>query len=298
MRHFKAQDEYEKEFEKIMDKLTYNRMKWEVWADLIFMMAASISNALEPNPAKREKREKEYMRCVERCGGAELPAQAFCTVVEALEQNPDQDFLGSLYMRFELGSHWHGQFFTPYSLCHLMADIQMDDLKGKIDREGWVSVCDPCIGGGAMMVAAASKARTMGINYQKSMLFVGQDVDRIAGMMAYIQMSLLGMPGYVVIADTLSNPMTGDVLIPDEKEGQEYWYTPFFYRDEWSIRKVGRMLELMARAGKPAIEPEPARKYTFFFTFGEEEANERQSYQQASGRIENSETEVGCQAGH
>lgn len=294
MRHFKAKDEYEKEFEKIMDKLTYNRMKWEVWADLINMMAASLSNALEPDPVRRQKREKEYMDCVKRCGGAELPAKAFSVVVDALESNPDQDFLGDLYMRFELGSHWHGQFFTPYSLCHLMADIQMDDLKGKIERDGWISICDPCIGGGAMMVAAASKARTMGINYQNSMLFVGQDIDRIAGMMAYIQMSLLGMPGYIVIADTISNPMTGDVLIPDEKEGQEFWYTPFFYRDEWSIRRIGRKMDLLTRVRTPAIEPDPVKKYTFFFNFGEEELNERQSYQQASGGIESREAEIIC----
>lgn len=294
MRHFKAKDEYEKEFEKIMDKLTYNRMKWEVWADLINMMAASLSNALEPDPVRRQKREKEYMDCVKRCGGAELPAKAFSVVVDALESNPDQDFLGDLYMRFELGSHWHGQFFTPYSLCHLMADIQMDDLKGKIERDGWISICDPCIGGGAMMVAAASKARIMGINYQNSMLFVGQDIDRIAGMMAYIQMSLLGMPGYIVIADTLSNPMTGDVLIPDEKEGQEFWYTPFFYRDEWSIRRIGRKMDLLTRVRTPAIEPDPVRKYTFFFNFREEELNERQSYQQASGGIESREAEIIC----
>ena len=282
MRHFTAKDEYEKEFEKIMDKLTYNRMKWEVWADLIYMMAAALSNALDPDSSRREKREKEYLECVRRCGGAELPAKAFGIVVNALEANPDQDFLGSIYMRLELGSHWHGQFFTPYNLCHLMAEIQMEELPEKIEKDGWVSVCDPCIGGGAMLVAAASKARIMGINYQHSMLFVGQDIDRIAGMMAYIQMSLLGMPGYIVIADTLSNPMTGDVLIPDEKEGQEFWYTPFFYRDDWTLRKVGRKMDLLTRVRTPAIKPDPVGKYTFFFNFGEEELNERQSYQQAS----------------
>ena len=294
MRHFKAQDEYEKEFEKIMDRLTYNRMKWEAWSDLITMMAASISNALDPNSVRRQSREKEYQDCLRRCGGVELPAKALGLVIDALEANPDQDFLGSLYMRFELGSHWHGQFFTPYSLCHLMADLQMNELPEKIEREGWASVCDPCIGGGAMMIAAASKARVMGINYQHSILFVGQDIDRIAGMMAYIQMSLLGMPGYIVIADTLSNPLTGDVLIPDEREGQEFWFTPFFYRDDWTLRKVGRKMDLLTRVRTPVIEPDPVRKYTFFFDFREEELNEGQSYQQASRGIEEREGKIVC----
>ena len=46
--------------------------------------------------------------------------------------------------------------------------------------------------------------------------------------MCYIQLSLLGCAGYVVVGDTLSNPIEGDVLFPDEKEGQEFWYTPFW----------------------------------------------------------------------
>ena len=275
MRHFIAQDEYEKEFEKIMDRLTYNRMKWEAWSDLITMMATSISNALDPDSVRKQIREKEYQDCLRRCGGVELPAKAFGVVVDALEANPDQDFLGSLYMRFELGSHWHGQFFTPYSLCHLMADLQMNELPAKIEQEGWASVCDPCIGGGAMMIAAASKARVMGINYQHSILFVGQDIDRIAGMMAYIQMSLLGMPGYIVIADTLSNPLTGDVLIPDEKEGQEFWFTPFFYRDDWTLRKVGRKMDLLTKVRKPVSKPKPWNGFTFFFNFEKGEPNVR-----------------------
>ena len=35
----------------------------------------------------------------------------FAIVVEALERNPEQDFLGELYMELELGNHWKGQVF-------------------------------------------------------------------------------------------------------------------------------------------------------------------------------------------
>ncbi len=44
-------------------------------------------------------------------------AKCFAIVVEALERNPEQDFLGELYMELELGNHWKGQFFTPYCVC-------------------------------------------------------------------------------------------------------------------------------------------------------------------------------------
>jgi type I restriction-modification system DNA methylase subunit len=241
MRHFKAQDEYEKEFEKIMDKLTYNRMKWEVWADLIFMMAASISNALEPNPAKREKREKEYMRCVERCGGVELPAQAFCTVVEALEQNPDQDFLGSLYMRFELGSHWHGQFFTPYNLCAMMAKTQLGQQDYTIDNVKPITVCDCACGGGALLIAAAHEYRKAiqhtGLNAQNYVSLYAQDLSQVSAMMCYVQLSLLGFAAKVKLGDSLLHPLT------KEDNGPDIWYTPMWFSDIWQYRRLMQRMD-------------------------------------------------------
>ena len=70
---------------------------------------------------------KRQTECIERLGGVEKPAKCFAIVVEALERNPDQDFLGRLYMSLELGNHWKGQFFTPYDVCRCMAEITIQD---------------------------------------------------------------------------------------------------------------------------------------------------------------------------
>ena len=132
-----------------------------------------------------------------------------------------------------------------------------------------MSICDPCIGGGAMMVAAASRFRSLGINYHDHVMFVGQDVDRVAGLMSYIQLSLLGCPGYIDIANTLSYPLTGDVLIPTEKEGQEFWYTPFYFKDTWDMRRHIRIFSHLFRegTGKKTAEAEP--QFIFFFNYEE-----------------------------
>lgn len=58
-------------------------------------------------------------------------------------------------------------------------------LKGK----RYISVNDPACGAGAMLIAFANVAKKHGINYQKHVLFVAQDIDRTAAMMCYIQMS-------------------------------------------------------------------------------------------------------------
>ena len=273
--HFRAQDEYEKEFVGIVNDLSYTRQKWQVWEDLITAISCTISNVLDREPERWEKREQLYRDSIHRLGDADKAARAYAIIVEALENNPDQDFLGSLYMRLELGSHWHGQFFTPYSLCHLMAKVQMPDPKAEVEKRGWISICDPAIGGGAMMIAAVTQLRTAGVNYHDHVLFVGQDVDSIAGRMAYIQLSLLGCPGYIVIANTLSNPITGNVLCPDIREGQDFWFMPFFFRQSWDIRRRYQVMERVLGLGRRKEKLQKAQeaikqkeRYVFFFNFG------------------------------
>ena len=270
-----SHSEREKEFLKIIDGLCYTRQKWEVWADLITMMACALANATEYREKVRNRREKEYQDCLDRIGSVDVAARAFSLIVEEMEVNPDQDLLGDLYMRLELGSHWHGQFFTPYNICRMCVEIMIPEEKtvAEIERKGWLSVCDPSIGGGAMLIAAVNQLKRMGVNYQQQALFVGQDIDRIVGMMAYIQLSILGCPGYIVIADTLTNPICGDTLMPAEKEGQEFWYTPFYFADTWEYRRRVRMMDRFIDKIKPVpAEPKPLMsRFTFFFDFKEEE---------------------------
>lgn len=107
----------EKEFIKVFQELCYSRSSWQVWADLMAAMACTLANSVDRTLPRHTAREKEYAECIDRLGGVEKPAKCFAIVVEALEHNPDQDFLGKLYMSLELGNHWKGQFFTPYNVC-------------------------------------------------------------------------------------------------------------------------------------------------------------------------------------
>lgn len=240
---FYTSEEHKKEFIKIFRELCYLRQPWEVWADVITVMACSIANVTDKVPKRYEDREKEYAACIKRLKGVEKPAQLFAIIVEALEINADQDFLGSLYMELDLGNHWKGQFFTPYNICRLMAEITIGDCQEEINRKGWISICDPCIGGGAMMIAAANTMRRQNIYYHNQVLFVGQDIDRVVAMMAYIQLSLMGCPGYVVVGNSITNPLTGSALFPEERDEQEYWYTPFYFSEIWTWRRNYLMLE-------------------------------------------------------
>ena len=233
-------------------------------------MACSIANSTDRSPKRHEDREKEYAACIKRLGGVEKPARLLSILVAAMEMNPDQDFLGELYMALELGNHWKGQFFTPYSLCELMSRITIKEVDGRIEREGYISICDPSCGAGATLIAAVRTMKRSRYNFQNHVLFVGQDIDRVTGMMCYIQLSLLGCPGYICIGNTLTNPMTGHVLFPREKKGQELWYMPMFFSDIWHWRRMFYSLEGLGGTVTTEKTVEKERYFMFFDFKGQE----------------------------
>lgn len=257
----------EKEFLNVFKQLCISRSSWQVWADLMAAMACTLANSVNKTLPAYAEREKEYTECIERLGGVEKPAKCFAIVVEALERNPDQDFLGRLYMSLELGNHWKGQFFTPYDVCRCMAEITIQDNIQNLQNKEWVSVNDPACGAGATLIAAAKCIRRKGFNYQTQVLFVANDIDRVTAQMCFIQLSLLGCPGYVAVANTLSNPVAGNVLMPEERPGQEFWYTPFYFRKEWSMRRQLQIFERQFGAlFKPKLEPK-VENIIFHFDF-------------------------------
>ncbi len=262
----------EKEFLKLFDQLTYSRSGWQVWEDLMTVMACSICNAVDRRKESFERREKQFEKAIKALGGVDLPAQMLGIITMALEENPNQDFLGKLYMNLNLGSHWHGQFFTPYHICELMAKMQIGDgCQAEVESKGYLSVCDMCIGAGAMLIAAAAAFRERNVNYQTSVLFVGQDIDSVVAKMAYIQLSLIGCSGFITVGDSLRYPQTGHVLFPEEKVGQELWIMPMFQSDVWQWRKIRHSLGSIGGTLTTEKTVEKERFY-MFFDFEEKEA--------------------------
>ena len=243
----------QRELEKLYNKLCHRYSRYEVWQDMVVMIACAIANAVD----KRyfDEREKMYMRVVQKYTKEELDVfpEFFTHIVMGMEETPDCDFLGELYMNLELGNKHAGQFFTPYSVCQAMAacSIQDDLLKEQIEKNGWISINDCACGAGATLVAAANYLRSREINYQMHALFVAQDVDMTVGLMCYIQLSLLGCAGYVVIGNTLTEPQTGPVLFGENSS--RCWYTPMFFSEVWHMRRAIAQAEAMFKAVATAV---------------------------------------------
>ena len=240
------------EFQKVFSRLCETRSAWQVWSDFVEMVAISISNAVEIREKVKQEREARYMTIIRTYTKKEQAVfpELVGILVQALQRNPEQDFLGEMFMAMELGNHWKGQFFTPYSLCKAMAAGTVSNAGEKLMVKDWIGIHDPACGAGATLIGARNHLELAGIGGTKA-FFVGQDIDRTAAMMCYIQLSLLGCAGYVVVGDTLNHPVQGPLLWPTPTEYQDIWFLPLtFLEPAWVLRlsRTWRGLDTEAEA--------------------------------------------------
>lgn len=169
---------------------------YEVFADWVHLMAMAYANQIIFD----ETREKEYIDTLNKYDDRDRVKlyQMFAWLVEWSEEEMT-DMLGYIYMHLELGSKGHGQFFTPYNICRMMAKLYKYE-----DRV--MKVNEPSCGAGGNVIAIAEELKAQGINYQQEMEVVCQDIDTKAVYMTYVQMCIYGIPAVVYQADTLSDP--------------------------------------------------------------------------------------------
>ncbi len=87
-----------KEFLNVFRSLTYRHCAWDVWRDFIVMFACSLSNPVDM--AHYKEREERYLKIIKKYNKQEenLFPELVAYTVMALEKNPEQDFLGSIFM--------------------------------------------------------------------------------------------------------------------------------------------------------------------------------------------------------
>lgn len=180
---------------------------YEVFTDWIRCCAIAVSNASTLHRGKIwADREKTYKDTIFRYEPKEreLFSEMFVLLAKALEKEME-DVLGGIYMMAGMGSKTTGQFFTPFHVSELCARLTAYEP----DEDGIYRLNEPSCGGGAMIIAAAKTLRDKGINYQRKLEVVAQDLDWKGVYMCYLQLSLLGIKATCVQGDTLAEPYSG-----------------------------------------------------------------------------------------
>lgn len=221
------------------------RHLYEVFSDFIEMVALTLSNGCDL--AQYDKREARYMEIVKRYEADEIDrmAKAMGALVAAIELVRFDDVLGRIFMEMELGSSFAGQFFTPYSVSSMMARMTISEVETRaaVARNGFVTVMDPCVGAGSNAIAAAEVFAEMGFG-RRDVHFTVADLDSRCVHMAYVQLSLMGVPAVVVQGNSLT------------VEKRAHWFTVAHVTENWSHRLRMRDAEREIVPLLDASEPE------------------------------------------
>lgn len=195
---------WKKEIIKTINSISGKYSAYEVFSDWVKCSSLAISNSCELMRNKLwQERERTYMETIRKYNPDEQLklSDMFFMLSEALEEEMT-DVLGQIYMESGMGSKVAGQFFTPYHLSEMCARLAITEIKdGEV-----LKLNEPSCGGGGMIIAAAAALKGRGINYQRRMDVVAQDLDWKGVYMCYLQLSLLGIKAIVVQGDTLSEP--------------------------------------------------------------------------------------------
>ncbi|CAM3594690.1 conserved hypothetical protein [Xenorhabdus nematophila ATCC 19061] len=225
-----SRTDHQKEFISLFKQTARYQTRYQVFRDFCNCAMAAIHN----KHCFSEELEQYYLKTINKYKRADVDriVQLFSHVVLGLAQEPN-DFLGSVFMRLELGDKDLQQFFTPWSVARMMAQMQLHDAAGLLQTQPFVTLCEPCVGAGCITLAAADVLRELGHDPLCSLWVYAIDIDPLAAVMAYIQFSLTGIPAAVTIGNALHDG--GD---------KRTRYTPAHYLGNWSQRL--REAELIA----------------------------------------------------
>lgn len=207
-----------------------------VFTDYITLASCAISNRVDK--VHFDERENLYMSTIKKYSEEERPkfAELHNKVVNVLNQTLfEKDLLGEIYHALNLSSSWNGQFFTPIHIAHLMASMTIGTSVDEINKKGYFTLQEPTCGSGVMVIAAANALYENHLSPSHNMCVLAVDNDIRCAMMAYIQLSYLGIPAVVIHGDSL------------RIEEYTRFYTPVYMLGGWLWREPLGMTEKISQ---------------------------------------------------
>ena len=205
-----------KQFITVFNDLARHRERHGVLADFLEMAFCAIRKKTLPPGAEADAIEARYMAVVARNRLEDvrqaMPRLLGITTRAVLEGGCD--FLGQVVVELELPNQHMGQFFTPYDVSRMMAEMTIDTVDEIIAEQGFVTVQEPACGAGGMIIAAADVLAARGFDIGRQLYVDATDISPLCFRMSYLQASLRGIPAIIRRGNTLSGEVFEAAVTP------------------------------------------------------------------------------------
>lgn len=195
-----------KEFIKGLNKLDRSFSPGEMFRDMMEMGYCAWAKLMAPTPERAEELEARYMQIVGRYPNKDT-VRAFKPLLDIAQtavEGGGIDFLGQVSGELEVLNPGAGQFFTPYEVSKLLAQINLFDVGQIIAEQGYITVSEPAAGSGGIVLAVADELTRLGFQPWFHMLVEAVDVSALAFYMCYLQLTWRGVPAGVIRGNSLS----------------------------------------------------------------------------------------------
>lgn len=234
------------------------RFGWSVFSDFLEMAYCAIAKTATADPDRRDKLEARYMDRVSQYARPEV--NAICGMLALSVTTLGEsgvDLLGVVYEDEGYADQkYGGQFFTPYHICRVMAELTMGDV---IDGDPVITLAEPAAGSGRMVLAAAHYMREQKRDPEQHLWVDATDLSQQCAQMCYLQMACSGIPGIVRHGDSISRETFESAVTP---AGVRLIASSDFLRDKLFGGGADGAPASPAPAAPPALpapaDPEPA----------------------------------------
>lgn len=152
------------QFVKVLNSIDGSKRRGEVFSDFCELAYCALAKVAAPTVDDRDKLECQYMEVVARYQNKDdirkMP-ELLAISYDAINAG-GIDFLGSVAGELGTLDAKLGQFFTPYAVSRMMAEIILQGAGEVIDKKGFITIQEPAVGAGGMLLAAADVIEEMG----------------------------------------------------------------------------------------------------------------------------------------
>jgi len=189
--------------------------KFRDWCELAYCAFAQLTAI---NEAREAALEERYMSIVHRYDEdlrfIRESAPEMIAIAQLEVGQGHVDFLGNVAGQMEVLNPGAGQFFTPYEVSYMMAQMLLDDASAIIERNGYITFQEPAAGSGGMVLACADVLQEQQHRPDIRMFVHAVDVSTLAYYMLFLQLTWRVIPALVQRANTLTLEVFEGALTP------------------------------------------------------------------------------------